>query len=52
MDKYAKYFVGLMKAAKTDKEREGIVNKVYEDGFSDGVASEQEENKDPDELMR
>jgi hypothetical protein len=37
MDKYAKKYRRAIKQSKTDEEIETIINKIYEDGFQDGI---------------
>lgn len=37
MDKYIKDKLRQIKAAKTDKDIVSILDKIYEDGFTDGV---------------
>ena len=39
MNKYIKKFDDLLKNAKTEQEREDILNKLYEEGVEDGVNS-------------
>jgi hypothetical protein len=36
-DGYADKFVRAIKECKTDDELRTIINKIYEDGFTDGV---------------
>ena len=36
VDVYAEKYVNAIKGAKTDKELENIINKIYSDGFGDG----------------
>lgn len=38
MDKYAKKYIRAIKACKTDMELEIIINKIYENGFEDGLS--------------
>ena len=42
MNDYIKQFVDAIKSAKDDNEIAVIVNKIYEEGFEDGVNSESE----------
>jgi hypothetical protein len=35
-DEFAKRYLKLIKAAKSDEELIAIINKIYEDGFYDG----------------
>lgn len=37
IDEYAKRYITMLKAARTDVELANIVNKIYEQGFEDGA---------------
>jgi len=45
---YAAKYVKMLKDCKTDKEMETIVDKIYEDGLSDGYTESEDENKELD----
>jgi len=36
-DEYMQRYLDALKKAKSDKEKAVILNKLYEDGFADGV---------------
>jgi len=38
-NKYIKYYLALLELAKTKEDKAAILNKIYEDGFEDGVNS-------------
>ena len=42
IDKYSKEYVLQIKQAQNDENLEQSINKIYEDGFQDGVNSERE----------
>ena len=37
MDKYAKAYIYAIGEAHGEKELEAIINRIYEDGFEDGI---------------
>lgn len=37
VNKYIKKYADLIKKAKTEKEINAILNRIYEDGFEDGA---------------
>jgi hypothetical protein len=37
MDNYVKTLLPIIKSAKTDDELARVIDKIYEDGFADGV---------------
>lgn len=38
-DMYINKYLKMLKTAKTTKDKAAILNKIYEDGFEDGVNS-------------
>jgi hypothetical protein len=36
-DEYVDKYLKALKESKSKKEKESVINKIYEDGFEDGV---------------
>lgn len=47
-DTYAEIYIKRLKSAKTKKRKINLVNKIYEDGFEDGV---NDRNQDLDQII-
>ena len=39
-DQYIKKYIKAIKSSKTDEELKTVINRIYEDGFQDGIEND------------